>query len=64
MNYIGDLGFFDLPFGPIRKTRLRIPLPAPIASLRDMITQLWDRRCDAFELFAIDFCALIISTSD
>ena len=58
MNYIIDLGFFDLPFGPIWETGLRIPLPASIASFRAMVTVLWDRRCDAFELFGIDTCEL------
>ena len=60
MNYFIDLGFFDLLFGPIWKTRLWIPLPATIASFRAMVTLYWDRRCNAFELFGIDFCVLII----
>ena len=62
MNYIEDLGFFDLLFGPIWETRLWIPFPAAVASFRAMVTLLWNRRCNAFELFAIDACELIIST--
>lgn len=58
MNYIIDLGFSDLPFGPIWETGLWIPLPASIAIFRTMVTFLWDRRCDAFELFLIDSCEL------
>ena len=62
MNYIIDLRFFDLSFGPIRETRLWISLPATITSFRAMVTNLWDRGCDAFELFGIDSCELNIST--
>ena len=58
MNYIIDLGFFDLPFGPIWETGLWIPLPASIAFFRAMVTFFWDRRCDALELFGIDSCEL------
>ena len=40
INYIEDLGFFDLHSSPIRKMRLRIPLPATIASFRAMVRAL------------------------
>ena len=58
MNYIVDFGFFDLPLGPIWEKGLWIPLPASIASFRAMVTLLWDRRFDTFELFLIDTCEL------
>ena len=59
MNYFIDLGFFEQLFGPIWKTRLRIPFPATVAFFKAMVTLLWDRKCDAFELFGIDSCELI-----
>jgi hypothetical protein len=64
MNYFVNLGFFDLLFGPIWETRLRIPLPATLATFRTMVTVLWDRRCDTFELILVDTCEPVISTND
>ena len=56
MNCVIDLGLSDLPFGPIWETRLRITLPAIIASFRAMVTVLWDRRLSGFELLGVNLC--------
>jgi hypothetical protein len=59
MNCVIDLGLSDLPFGPIWETRLRITLPAIIASFRAMVTVLWDRRLSAFELLGVDLVVYV-----
>jgi len=59
MNCVIYLGLSDLPFGPIWETRLRITLPAIIASFRTMVTDRWDGRFDAFELFGIDLVVYV-----
>jgi hypothetical protein len=56
MNCVIDLGFSDLPFGPIWETGLRISRPASLAFFRAMVTALWDRRLSGFELLEVDLC--------
>ena len=51
-----DLGFLDLPFGPIWETGLWISLPATVTFFRAMVTVLWDRGGLGFELLGIDLC--------
>ena len=56
MNCVIDLGLSDLPFGPIWEKGLRIFCPASVAICRVMVTVLWDRRLNGFELFGVDLC--------
>jgi hypothetical protein len=54
MNGVIDLGFSNLPFGPIWKKGFRISSPASVAFFRVMVTELWDRRLNGFELRGVD----------
>ena len=56
MNCVIDLGFLDLPLGPIWEKGLRISRPASVAFFRAMVTGLWDRRLNGFELLGVDLC--------
>ena len=56
MNCVINLGFSDLPFGPIWEKGLRISRPASVAFFRAMATALWDRRLSGFELLGVHFC--------
>jgi hypothetical protein len=57
MNCVIDLGFSNLPFGPIWEKGFRISRPASVAFCRvSMVTALWDRRLSIFELRVVDLC--------
>ena len=54
MNCIINLGFSNLPFGPIWEMGFRIFRPASVAFC--MVTRRWDRRLSGFELCGVDRC--------
>jgi hypothetical protein len=64
MNYIIDFGFFDLSFGPIWETGLRISRPTSIAFSRAMVTDFWDGRFNTCKLFLVDFCEMYKHNDD